>query len=422
MNVKRGLILSVTLNIILQGGLLWAVNSRKNHAIPDVSPVKGETTAVAEVKPIEASLPVPTPSATDTEKSAKSIDWHMVESEDYKKYIANLRSIGCPEETIKDIIAADVNKLFASRKRALSVSTNKFQYWKSGNMFASMMDEEKIKQSQELSKEKRALLTELLGAAPEEKPDLLGGMNPFESLLDFLSPAKQTDVAEIYQKYQAKMMKGLGNGSPDAEDMKKIQGTQREMEAELAKTLTPEEYQAYQLRMSSTAMSMRMQLTSMDPSEQEFLDIFKVKKGLDDQFGVYGMAGLSKEDKDKYATAKKEADAQIKTILGDDRYKDYERAQDFAYQGIYKTADRNGLGKEVANQVYDMKTAAEEQVKALSQDQSLSAENRKQSLANIRTETENSIKNVFGEKAWTSYQNQPGAYWLKNISPDPKTP
>lgn len=270
----------------------------------------------------------------DADKAAKSIDWHMVESEDYKKYIANLRAIGCPEETIKDIITADVNKLFASRKHALTASTNKFQYWKSGNMFASMMDEDKIKQTQELAKEKRALLKELLGVAPDEKPDLLGGINPFEALLDFLSPAKQTDVAEIYQKYQAKMMKGFGNGAPDAEDMKKIQATQKEMEAELAKTLTPEEYQAYQLRMSTTAMSMRMQLTSMDPSEQEFLDIFKVKKGLDDQFGAYGMAGQSKEEKDKYAAAKKEVDAQIKTILGDDRYADYERSQDYTYQGI----------------------------------------------------------------------------------------
>ena len=41
--------------------------------------------------------------------------------------------------------------------------------------------------------------------------------------------------------------------------------------------------------------------------------------------------------------------------------------------------------------------------------------------ASIRTETENSIKTVFGDKAFQSYQNQPGAYWLKSINPDKKS-
>lgn len=47
------------------------------------------------------------------------LDWRSVESEDYRHYIANLRAIGCPEETIADIIRADVNKLFQSRRKAL---------------------------------------------------------------------------------------------------------------------------------------------------------------------------------------------------------------------------------------------------------------------------------------------------------------
>src|SRR3954452_21766182 len=41
--------------------------------------------------------------------------WSQVESEDYQKFIANLREIDCPEQTIRDIIIADVNGLFAKR-------------------------------------------------------------------------------------------------------------------------------------------------------------------------------------------------------------------------------------------------------------------------------------------------------------------
>src|SRR5215831_1795406 len=41
--------------------------------------------------------------------------WSQVESDDYPTYIANLREIGCPEQTIRDIIIADVNVLYARR-------------------------------------------------------------------------------------------------------------------------------------------------------------------------------------------------------------------------------------------------------------------------------------------------------------------
>src|SRR6516162_1933421 len=34
--------------------------------------------------------------------------WRDVESPDYPVYIANLRAIGCPEQTIRDLIIADV--------------------------------------------------------------------------------------------------------------------------------------------------------------------------------------------------------------------------------------------------------------------------------------------------------------------------
>src|ERR1051325_7868593 len=37
--------------------------------------------------------------------------WTQLESEDYRAYIARLRSIGCPEQTIRDIVIADVDKL-----------------------------------------------------------------------------------------------------------------------------------------------------------------------------------------------------------------------------------------------------------------------------------------------------------------------
>src|SRR6267378_3325428 len=46
-------------------------------------------------------------------------DWGQVEASDYATYISNLRSIRCPEQTIRDIIKADVANLFDTKRKEL---------------------------------------------------------------------------------------------------------------------------------------------------------------------------------------------------------------------------------------------------------------------------------------------------------------
>ena len=57
----------------------------------------------------------------------QNFTWNEIESRDYPAYIANLRAIGCPESTIRDIIVAEVNQLFA-RRRATEVVTAEQQW------------------------------------------------------------------------------------------------------------------------------------------------------------------------------------------------------------------------------------------------------------------------------------------------------
>ena len=48
--------------------------------------------------------------------AAQSFDWKQIEAADYPTYIENLRAIGCPEETVRDIITADVAGLYEERE------------------------------------------------------------------------------------------------------------------------------------------------------------------------------------------------------------------------------------------------------------------------------------------------------------------
>src|SRR5205085_8466954 len=128
------------------------------------------------------------------------------------------------------------------------------------------------------------------------------------------------------------------------EDIRKVM---KESEAALANILSPEELQDYNLRFSMTANMMRMQMAGFEPSEQEFLDIFKMRKTYDDQYGnMFGALNLKGEEKEKQKAAEKDLNDQVKALLGDDRYQDFKRAQDFTFQSMYHVADKEGLGKD----------------------------------------------------------------------------
>ena len=415
MNAKPVLLLSLVGNLALAAVLVVTFKSKSGSPAasgPTPVPANLKSTPAAPQRHAETA-PGPAPAS-----GGHQFDWRLVESEDYRKYIANLRAIGCPEETIRDIIVADVNKLYESRRKTLAGPKKKFEFWKPGAMMGAAPDPAVTAKERALNKEKRALLAELLGTPPDDKPDILAGAaSQLEAMFDFIPAEKRSKVFELMQDMQARMQKAMKGGAIDPEDMRKAM---KESEAALAAVLSPEELLDYNLRFSMTANMLRTQLAGFGPTEQEFLDLFKKRKAYDDEFGLPGMTALSKTEKEKADTAKNELDSQIKAALGDTRYADYERAQDFNFQNLYRVADKNGLTREAAVKVYDMKKIAEDQARAVRMDQSLSAAQRASTLRDIRAETENSIRGVFGQKASAAYFNQPGTYWLKGISPDPK--
>ena len=420
MNAKVLLILSVIVNVALGVALL--------KPKPELSP----TPASVETKSTSAASPAPNTAVTPATKTrtvtqvvtntvAQKFDWSSVESDDYKKYIANLRAIGCPEETIRDIITADVNKLYEAKRKELAGPKKKYEFWKPGPFMGGAIDPDRTEKERALTKEKRALLTQLLGSAPEEKPELMAGVNSqLEAMFDFLPTDKRTKVFDLMQDMQTKMQKAMKGGTPDPEDLRKLM---KESEAAIAGVLTPEEMLDYNLRFSMTANMMRMQLAGFEPTEQEFLDLYKKRKAYDDEYDAgFGGLNLKGEEKAKQDAAKKALDDSIKAQLGDARYTEYKRGEDFAFQPMYRVADREGLGKEAAVKVYDMKQAAEEQAKKLREDKNLTSEQRTAALRAVRDETERSVKGVLGEKGFTSLERNNGAWWLTSLAPDLPAP
>src|SRR5215468_1793834 len=88
----------------------------------------------------------------DVSVGADQTTWKDIQSDDLKEMIRRLRAIGCPEETIQDIILAEVNRMFAGRFAALWPDRGPRPFWKTtGN------DPAEQKKNRERSRQERAI-------------------------------------------------------------------------------------------------------------------------------------------------------------------------------------------------------------------------------------------------------------------------
>jgi hypothetical protein len=226
------------------------------------------------------------------------LDWRRVESEDYRKYVANLRAVGCPEKTIRDVIIADVNELYRQRYREFFPPTNRVEYWKPGNPMANLFDGTRIARDHELRQEKRGLIRSLLGNdyTDEEDASAIQMDSYNERLFNFLTPEKRTAMKELEDKFAVKLMKTYkdtwrGDDGP-ADEVK------AEKNEAMLSILSPEEKFDYDLRRSDTAMFLRVGLGSFEVTETEFRAIFPCLKDFIANAGKAGFGAMMRGEPD----------------------------------------------------------------------------------------------------------------------------
>src|SRR5258705_7737829 len=151
--------------------------------------------------------------------------------------------------------------------------------------------------------------------------------------------------------------------------------------------------------MSQSSMMMPMTLNDFQPSEQEFRDIFKLRKKFDDEFSVMGTPTANNaEERTRRDAAQKELDSNIKGALGD-HYTDYKYDQDWSRSSLRDVAKEYNVPKDKALKVFDIKSVAQEQAAAVRKDQSLTPDQRQTALQGIQQETRTAVNQLLGANA-----------------------
>ncbi|MES2569592.1 MAG: hypothetical protein V4710_06005 [Verrucomicrobiota bacterium] len=101
--------LSFLLNLLFCGACAWWLTGREQAGPP----------AIVKAAPELPKTPLPEP--------PPPFQWSQLEANDYPTYITNLRAIGCPEETIRDIITAEVASLYTEKRRQIETAQTHFQ-------------------------------------------------------------------------------------------------------------------------------------------------------------------------------------------------------------------------------------------------------------------------------------------------------
>jgi len=346
-----------------------------------------------------------------TNAQSKGVSWQSIESSDYKQYAANLRSIGCPEGTLRDILRADVNQLYEEKKKQVRREAPKFEYWRKEQEFLPGVGREAWVGMLALDEERDSVLRSL-GIDPDQRKRAAKSSNAFEWMLDFLDDDKKAQILRLRNELNDKLAM-RGESGLDAHG---IEVLQKEMEDSIRRLLTPEEALQYDLRTSSTASNTRQQLQGFDPTEEEFVSIFKLRKALDDEYGL-NPGNNADAERSGPQKAEMQMKEQIKQTLGPQRFADYEMALEPGFQQTYIAVKQAGLGTTEARQIYVMKQVVQEQAARIRNDQGLAADQRSAALETIRQETERSIQALLGDKGWQQFSQGISARWLNRLNP-----
>ena len=378
--------------------------------------------------------------ATAPTTQVEAFSWIQLVSRDFKTYRDNLFAINCPTQTVHEIMLAVINHDFRERRDLLTASFQP-RFWDAAALGKSAL-KSLAEPVAKLGEERDTVIEEVLGGEEIEDPETLAAQetNRWTQTYAWLPPEKQAQMTALEiekRERQRELWQANRTSLPHTDDGGAHEKATEQLEAEFAtrrkQVLTAEEDQELTLR-NSGAAHWAGNIPGFEVSEAEWrsvaqlkLEYDKVQKNFmpfDEEFRRrYGTpaetGGGTAPDPAVQAQLKNELNAAMKSVLGDQRFAEYELGSDGNYRQTQRITARYGLPDSLAKQAYDLQTIAMNQAGQLRADTSLNAEARAAALLAIRQESERSLLQSLGPKVFKTYQEYHGN-WLNQVDQAPE--
>jgi len=265
--MKTVLTISAILNVGLVGSLIFLSQKPAPTVHAAQAPVVSAQRQPTEVTATVLNEPPTTPAP---------FRWAQLESSDYRIFIKNLRSIGCPEATLRAIVTADVDVVYQDRDRKLEQQLTDLANSSWSVRLASARTEQMVKDDiLKLSGQEMAQINDLLATKPVPVQVAAGassasagsseadGQPPTPPSLPLvlqdvnlaslnLNEDQQEAVAQIRQQF-IDQIGGTNQDPSDPAYLARWQKAQPEMDDMLAGMIGRQAFEEYQLAGQSSA-------------------------------------------------------------------------------------------------------------------------------------------------------------------------
>lgn len=421
MNGRWLIVISLAVNVGLGGLLIHRATSTAPAPVPRI-PRLPVVTPPADISVPETNAPAAAPQSVEAD-----FHWAELAAEDFKVYRDNLRAVGCPEATVRDIILSEINERFLQQRRALMAEAQR-RFWDVAARGERAMKTEWEEPFEKMSDARKQLITDVLGEDPEdEQRSQAAQISRLERDYSWLPEDKRAQLIALtirhgdqVNDYWKRIREHGPDYRPSAAESQQFEQMRQDFEAARKNLLGSEVYEEFQLR-TSNAGNWAGRAAGFDITEAEWRAVAKLRWQHEESLKSAAEPELTSDDPaQQLAAARRRSELNtaledsIKKTLGEARYAEYRLAQDHDLQQTRRITQRYGLAEDVARQTHQMQRTAMAEADQIRKNTSLSAEARRAQLAAIRQETERALAEALGSRVFSTYQEYHGD-WLPQL-------
>jgi hypothetical protein len=339
--------------------------------------------------------------------------WRQIESEDYRQYMANLRGLGCPERLIRDLIVAELDDWYQTRRNRLRVDLHQHLPAWAGADRREAVRREEAQKSYELDQEQWMVTTELLGFPwSRHAKDLC--LQPSSILTGHVTTDQAIQTVNLFEIYRQRLawVHDRTRGVLLSEDRAELAALSGELQAQLETILGPDQWEELLLRGLWTDHTAEARFELADLTGAELRQVVQIYSQLVGGIGeVLGSIDVSDAELTRRAI---EFDRSTLELLGPEKAGQLTRARDDRFHTVLDFAQEHQLPRNTAITAYEIQVAAEEEaqrLRATAETETAAIEAR---LETIQMDTLAALTRVLGKAHLHDYLADAGR-WLTSL-------
>lgn len=404
--------ISILLNLVLALGAAWLLRPA-SPATEVMQSGHAEKATIVASKPVEEATNIV--SASEVAFVTNAFHWQQLEATNYDEFVSNLRAVGCPPRTIRDIIFADAVRRYADLQ---VLAPEPASFWLAG----------KARRETELRNE--TARTAAQDALRMELQRLFGvEWGPEEAEIDdvrfqvlsrlIIGPVSEAEYERTWRWFMTLMESSQrfrqqrGNLWLSA-DKKEWEGVVALKNAQLEKILPLQAHEEFRARTTFLeelfeSKALQLKYLELTPIELRAACLVKIKEvgWLEDAFEMDRNQSKADVEAKKLALA-----LALKDVLAADHFTEFLRVQEDGYRNLLETVRVAQVPRSAAQKVYDLRQSALAEYAQLPPE--TTAAERADALKLLQTTTGDAARKILGAELFAKFITQNGP-WYTNF-------